>query len=29
MAVTFGLDIDTGTYGICQNIERENTAEIA
>ena len=29
MAVTFGLNIDTGTYGICHNIERENTAETA
>jgi len=29
MPVSFGCVIDTGTYGICQDVERENTAEIA
>ena len=29
MAVSFGCVIDTGEYGVVQDIERENTAEVA
>ena len=29
MAVSFGCVIDTNTYGICQDVERENVTEFA